>query len=65
MSYLTTRDGGRKQAKVWGVTRLQLLEWVGSGVRPNKKSHPHGWLDWFVSRFARLAYAASLRFRQA
>jgi len=39
--------------------------WVGSGVRPNKKSHPHGWLDLFVSRFARLAYAASLRFREA
>jgi hypothetical protein len=29
-------------------------EWVGSGVRPNKKSHPHGWLDSFVSRFAKL-----------
>lgn len=40
-------------------------EWVGSGVRPNKKSHPHGWLDLFVFRFARLAYAASLRFREA
>jgi hypothetical protein len=40
-------------------------EWVSSGVRPNKKSHPHGWLDWFLSRFAGLAYAASHRFREA
>ena len=40
-------------------------ERVGSGVRPNKKSHPHGWLDWFINQFAKLAYAASLRFRDA
>ena len=40
-------------------------KWVKSGVRPNKKSHPHGWLDWFLSWFARLACAASYRFRDA
>ena len=39
-------------------------ERVSSGVRPNKKSHPRGWLDWFINRFARLAYAASPRFRE-
>ena len=34
-------------------------------VSANKKSHPHGWLDWFINRFARLAYAARLRLREA